>query len=116
MSGLGPEIVFLDANGKRRAGLGMGADGGLFLNDSNSDVRAFLGLSKGTGSLSFFDADGKMRVLLDERSLELSDKEGFETTIGTTDLLGLRTGETRRTSAASVVLFDKDKKVLWEAP
>jgi len=48
--------------------------------------------------------------------LRLFDEEGFQTTIGTTDLLTPRTGETHKTSAASVVLFDKDNKVLWKAP
>ena len=46
----------------------------------------------------------------------LYDREGFQTTIGTTDLVTPRTGETHKTSAASLVLFDKDKKVLWKAP
>ena len=46
----------------------------------------------------------------------LTDKEGSATTIGTEDLTSPRTGETHKTSAASVVLFDKDKKVLWKAP
>jgi hypothetical protein len=27
-----------------------------------------------------------------------------------------RTGETHKTSAASLVLFDKDKNVIWKAP
>ena len=48
--------------------------------------------------------------------LELKDREGFEATIGTTNLVTPRTGETHKTSVASVVLFDKDKNVLWKAP
>lgn len=57
-------------------------------------------------------------LIMDEDGPKLSllDREGFMTTIGKTDLVTPRTGETSKTSAASVVLFDKDKKVLWTAP
>ncbi len=40
----------------------------------------------------------------------------FQTIIGNIDLVTPHTGETSRTSAASVVLFDKDTDVLWKAP
>lgn len=49
-------------------------------------------------------------------SLTVSDNEGFQTTVGTELLETTRTGETHKTSAASVVLFDKEKNVLWKAP
>jgi hypothetical protein len=48
--------------------------------------------------------------------LSLSDIEGFETSIGITDLVTPHTGESHKTSAASLVMFDKEKKVLWRAP
>ena len=44
------------------------------------------------------------------------DKEGYETNIGHTDVVTTRMGEMHHTSAASVVMFGKDKKVLWSAP
>ncbi|MBI3896476.1 MAG: hypothetical protein HY313_11155 [Acidobacteria bacterium] len=47
--------------------------------------------------------------------VELLDKQGFQTIVGTT-LEAPRTDESHKTSAASVVLFDKDKNVLWKAP
>jgi hypothetical protein len=62
------------------------------------------------GSVSSFGAGG------DGPSLTLSDKEGFEASLGVSSLVTAKTGETHRTSAASVVLFGKDKKVLWSAP
>ncbi|MBI1955436.1 MAG: hypothetical protein HYS38_03485 [Acidobacteria bacterium] len=49
-------------------------------------------------------------------TVELKDSGGFKTTIGTADLETIQTGETHKTSAASVVLFDKDGKVIWKAP
>ena len=48
--------------------------------------------------------------------LVLDDASGFATEIGVTDLVTPATGETHETSAASVVLLGKDKKVLWSAP
>jgi hypothetical protein len=49
-------------------------------------------------------------------SVRLIDKEGFQAALGTSPLVTMKTGETHQTSAASVVLFGKDKKVLWSAP
>jgi DNA helicase HerA-like ATPase len=48
--------------------------------------------------------------------LSLADGEDYETEIGNTALLSPLTGEKHSTSAASVVLLAKDKKVLWSAP
>lgn len=48
--------------------------------------------------------------------IRVMDGEGFETHIGSTDLIVTQTGTTSKTSAASLVLFDKNKKVLWSAP
>ena len=87
-----------------------------------------------SGALSFSDRDGNIRIALGgvldpnnpvaepqlslygRPSVTLQDSDGFKTVIGSIDLLNPRTGETSKTSAASVVLFDKDKKVLWKAP
>ncbi|MBI4463787.1 MAG: hypothetical protein HY647_03685 [Acidobacteria bacterium] len=57
-----------------------------------------------------------LSVSADGPSLSLHDTQGFETTIGTTSLVTPRTGETHTTSAASVVMVDKDKNVIWKAP
>ena len=51
-----------------------------------------------------------------QATFELYDKAGFKTMVGTTDLLTPQTGESHRTSAASLVMFGKDDKVLWSAP
>lgn len=52
----------------------------------------------------------------DTPSIWMLDTAGFQASIGSTDLKTSDTGETHRTSAASVILFGKDKKVLWRAP
>jgi len=49
-------------------------------------------------------------------TVELNDRAGFLARMGVAELETLNTGETHRTSAASMVLFGKDKKVIWKAP
>lgn len=49
-------------------------------------------------------------------SLQLDDADGFQTQVGISDLITPTTGAKTKTSAASVILFDKSKKVLWSAP
>ena len=95
----GPHLSMADVGGRNRVLLSIGYEG---------PELAFLDLA-GNHALSLESVFGGSRV-------SLSDTEGFQTTIGTTDLLTPLTGETSKTSAASVILFDKDKNVLWKAP
>ena len=117
------EFILRDTNGKIRAKLDIFAGGPhLDLFDAAGTVRVSLNNSKDGTGLGLFDAAGKIRAGLtvdadaDRPELTLSDQEGFEASIGTTELLTPRTGESHKTSAASVVLFGKDKKVIWQAP
>ncbi len=80
----------------------------LVLNDANGNV------ALATGSI--FLSDPKGNVSLGQGSIGVGDGQGFRTTIGSTELGTPRTGETHKTSAASIVLFGKDRKVLWSAP
>ena len=51
-------------------------------------------------------------------SVHLVDAQGFELDLGGADMASARTGESRQTSAASIVMFGNDEKhkVIWEAP
>lgn len=69
----------------------------------------YLGASNRKGSLSLAVEGG-------DPNLQIQDNNGFETILGSTELVTPRTGETHKTSAASVVLFGKDSKILWSAP
>ena len=51
-----------------------------------------------------------------EPLIVVNDPEGFSAQLGSVDLVTPRTGEQHKTSAASLVLFGKDSKVLWSAP
>ena len=143
---LGPKLEFLDLDEQPRVVLdGDWTTPGLRLLDANDHEVASLSLIclatcnpmlnlwgpgqkhnvsaiaiEGGSSLSVGSDAPETKVSLwsseGESSLEVVDRQGWKTTIGTTDLITPRTGETHKTSAASVVMFDKDKKVLWQAP
>jgi hypothetical protein len=105
-------IRFLNEKGKERLSLGTDGIGSdvILLND-NSEANAAL----------LVDNDGKSFLRLDHSAftpdgLNVADAQGFEARLGVADLVTPRTGETHKTSAASVVLFDKDKNVIWKAP
>lgn len=138
-----PGLALLDENGNVRALLSLvpegpildliGTDGksaarvdsllnqpGLVLLDANRNVRAGLTMNPLGPGLDIADASGGLRASLEAGSngpaLALFDANGYETQVGVTDLITPMTGETHKTSAASIVLFGKDKKVLWSAP
>lgn len=52
----------------------------------------------------------------DEARLRVIDKGKFETTVGNAKLTTPRTGESLKTSAASIVMTDNANKVIWRAP
>jgi hypothetical protein len=80
-----------------------------------------LELNAAEGTLSFikgsmFLSDPNGNESLGQGSVSVGDKQGFRTTIGTTELESPRTGGTGKTSGASIILADKAGKVLWSAP
>lgn len=52
----------------------------------------------------------------DGPALSIGDDRGFSASIGSISLVTGATGEIHRTSAASLVFFDKAKNVIWKAP
>jgi hypothetical protein len=84
--------------------------------DSNGKLRAALAALEDGPKLILADKDEKVRTAIHESNLELSDAEGHQAIIGSTDLVTRGKGVATKTSAASVVLSDKDNKVLWKAP
>jgi hypothetical protein len=82
-------------------------------------------LMLGPTAVSFLEFSGDIKAppkpsdikaVLTRGSLDLADELGFAARVGVGDLITPRTGETHKTSAASLVLFDKDKNVIWKAP
>jgi hypothetical protein len=117
-----PALSLFDNAGKERATvqvdeLGMPA---LTLSDPDGSPRAQLILIGDTPILQLVRNKTKAHVRLwlgpDDPNLTLTDDEGYSTEIGRAGLVTPSTGETHQTSAASLVLFGKDGKVLWSAP
>jgi hypothetical protein len=61
------------------------------------------------------NAQVHMGITKDGTTLELFDLDGSSTSIGN-GLKVSKSGKTQQTSAASIALYNKDRKVLWSAP
>lgn len=92
----------------------------LGLDDATGQERVHIGFVDHSPELSLYDANGNERANLssssDGVSLELSDPQGFKTSIGNTGLMTPSTGETHQTSAASIRMFNDKGNVIWAAP
>jgi hypothetical protein len=117
-----PSLMFSDAAGEVRVHLTL-LDGNpsLSFSDAAGKSRVELSVFEGHPHLVFYDAAGKVRADLSvfdgNPSLELSDKAGVSRAVlGATSLNTIKTGEVTTRPESSLVLFDKDGKVMWIAP
>jgi len=112
-------VKLTDSKGITRANFGS-SDSGASLYDQQFHSRASLGQtdfrSDGGGYLSIDSAGGKGNIQASEEGIDVTDADGFEAILGKTDLVTTRTGEKHTTSVASIMLFDKDRHVMWKAP
>jgi hypothetical protein len=100
----------------------------LIVSTDSSDLHFFgsgksglnLGLDSGNPDISMMgaEASGSARITIAERgpSFTLEDAKGFSTFVGVTHLGKPTDRKDDLTSAASIMLSDKDKKVIWKAP
>jgi|SRR5579883_471119 len=123
MMGSTPSLKFKDESGSALITLALNSDapGGPLLLMSDPQHHASVALSVLENAGPQFSLAGerpdiqvRMGVTPDGTSLDLSDKDGFMTSIGNGVLP--KNGQVKKTSAASIVLFGKDRKVLWSAP
>jgi len=116
------DLVLYDAMDKGRMELKVDSVGGASFNLFNAQGLPVAALSGGDASLLRLGKTGDQEQLLATvapgivPSLILCDKDGFQTTVGGTDLVVPQTGAARKTSAASVVMSDKQNNVIWKAP
>lgn len=89
-----------------------GEASGLLDDDEVLFFKSHVSLGKGTLTIG----DGTNGATISSYSMGLFDEQGFETTLGRRTLVTPRTGESHMTSAASLVMFDKNKNVIWKAP
>ena len=119
-----PTLELFEGRGQKTVSIKGGGGGSILLGqDGNDRIRLWSGFGTAFGpSMNLWDGKGTSRVyygLADDGSpsIHLSDEAGkTRAVLGVTTLQVVRTGETRTTPASSLVLFDKNRKVIWEAP
>ena len=123
LTGSTPSLKFRDERGSALVTLALNSDapGGplLLLSDPQHHASVALSVLEHAGpqfSLTGERADIQlhMAVAPDGTTLELSDKDGFTTSIGSGVVA--KNGQAKQTSAASIVLYGKQRKVLWSVP
>lgn len=124
LAGAGPSLKLRDTSGSALVTLSLNdsAPGGpmLLLSDPQRHASFSLSVLDGSGSqlaLVGGRPDIQLRLVAapDGTTLELTDKDGFSTSIGT-GVQAAKNGKVKKTSAASIALFGKDRKVLWSTP
>ena len=123
MSGTGPSLRLLDQSGSALVTISLndGTPSGpmLLLSDPAHSAAMAMSVQQGAGSqLSLTGNQNAMvhvGVTKDGTTLELFDQDGSSASLGNSVKVS-RNGKTQQTSAASIALFNKDRKVLWSAP
>jgi hypothetical protein len=125
-----PELKLVDEKGTTRVRLRGGYDrvggaanfSGVSVFDEHGRERGIFDADENGAALVIMNVKGADDALVRAEGImvsgpvTVSDEKGFRATLGTTDLVTPRSGEIHRTSAASLILFDKDKNVIWKAP
>jgi hypothetical protein len=124
MAGTGPALKLRDESGTPLITLSLN-DGNpqgpmMLFSDSQHHAAVSLSVLEGMGSqLSLVgaspDIQARMEVAPEGTSFEMSDANGFTTSIGN-GMRASKGNQPKKTTAASVILYGKDRKVLWSAP
>jgi hypothetical protein len=124
MAGTGPTLKLRDESGIAQVTLSLndGTPQGpmMLFSDAHQHAAVSISVLDGMGSqLSLVgarpDIQARLAVAPDGTSFEMSDSEGFTTSIGN----GMQSGkgkQPKKTTAASVTLYGKDRKLLWSTP
>ncbi len=124
MSGTGPALKLRDASGSALVTISLNdaAPGGPFvlLSDPQHKAGVTLSVLENAGSQLLLTGDrpdiqAHIGVAQDGTSMQLADAEGFSTNIGNNVQTG-KNGQAKKTTAASITLYNKDRKVLWSTP
>jgi len=124
MSGTGPALKLRDASGSALVTISLNdaAPGGPFvlLSDPQHKAGVTLSVLENAGSQLLLtgerpDVQAHIGVAQDGTSLQLADAEGFSANIGNNVQTG-KNGQAKKTTAASITLYNKDRKVLWSTP
>ena len=124
MGGTGPSLKLMDTAGTALLTLALNdaAPGGPYLLLSDPMHKAALSMSAlgGAGSQLTLtgerpDIQAHLGVAPDGTSLVLSDADGFSANIGS-GIQPAKNNQIKKTPAASIALFNKDRKLLYSAP
>ncbi len=124
MSGTGPALKLRDASGSALVTISLNdaAPGGPFvlLSDPQHHAGVTMSVLENAGSQLLLTGDrpdiqAHIGVAPDGTSLQLADAEGFSANIGN-NVQSAKNGQAKKTTAASITLFNKDRKVLWSQP
>jgi len=124
MAGTGPTLKLRDENGAALLTLSLNDSSPrgpmMLLSDSQNHAGFSLSVLEGMGSqLSLVgarpDIQARMEVAPEGTSFEMSDADGFTTSIGS-GMQASKGKQPKKTTAASVILYGKERKVLWSAP
>jgi len=124
MVGTGPTFKLRDENGTPLITLSLndGSPQGpmMLFSDPQHHAGVSLSVLEGMGSqLSLVgarpDIQARMEVAPEGTSFEMSDINGFTTSIGN-GMQASKGKQPKKTTAASITLYGKDRKVLWSTP
>jgi len=118
--GKGSEIVLGNDQAQPMITLRVSTDAGDLHFYGNRRSGMNLGMNSGIPSIAILDGDshGQVEIGFENHgpSLRLEDSNGFRAIVGTAPAEYAPSGPSRIMPAASVILSDKNKKVLWKAP
>ena len=124
MAGTGPSLKLLDESGTPLVTLSLN-DGNpqgpmMLFSDPQHHAGVSLSVLDGMGSqLSLAgarpDIQARIAVAPEGTSLEVSDADGFTTSIGN-GIQASKGKQPKKMTAASITLYGKDRKVLWSTP
>jgi hypothetical protein len=124
MSGTGPGLKLRDEAGTALVTLSLNDDAPqgplLLMSDPQHHAGVSINVLSGNGSqLSLVgerpDIQARMAVAPAGTSFEMSDADGFTTSIGN-GLQSSKGKQPKQTTAASISLYGKDRKLLWSTP
>ena len=117
--GVTAKLSFFGPNGEERMVLGVSSmSAGLHLNDTAGKPTALIAnMGRDTPIVQLVQGENLLTATVGNNGpwLALTDKDGFGAMLGNANSIVARTGEKRRTSAASLHLVSSGK-VLWSAP
>lgn len=124
MGGTGPSLKLRDQSGTALVTLSLNDDAPagpmLLMSDAQHHAGLSMSILQGSGSQLTLtgersDIQAHIGVTPDGTSLALSDQDGFTTNIGN-GVQPAKGGQIKKTTAASITLFNKDRKILWTTP